>query len=233
MLPLRDENPTVRPPILTVGLMVACVAVFLLQIGAGQSGGNEVIYRFGLIPAVFFGHDRLPDGFSQVPPFLTLFTSMFLHGGWLHLGGNMLFLWIFGNNVEDVLGHAKFLIFYLLSGVGAGFAQMLVDTQSQIPMVGASGAIAGILAAYMVMFPRAKVLTLVWLGFFVTTVRIAAVWFLGIWLGLQWLNALTTTDGGGGVAWWAHLGGFGAGLILLVILKPPKYLFGPRHRGPW
>lgn len=233
MLPLRDENPTVRPPILTVGLMVVCVAVFLLQIAAGQNDDGEVIYRFGLIPAVFLGHTSLPDGFSQVPPILTLFTSMFLHGGWLHLGGNMLFLWIFGNNVEDVLGHVKFLIFYILSGVGAGVAQMLVDTQSQIPMVGASGAIAGILAAYMVMFPRAKVLTLVWLGFFVTTVRIAAVWFLGIWLGLQWLNALTTPAGGAGVAWWAHLGGFGAGLILLVFLKPGKYLFGSRRRGPW
>ena len=233
MLPLRDENPTVHRPILTVGLMVVCVAVFLLQITAGQGDDSEVIYRFGLIPAVFLGNASLPDGFSQVPPILTLFTSMFLHGGWLHLGGNMLFLWIFGNNVEDVLGHLKFLIFYILSGVGAGVAQMLVDTQSQIPMVGASGAIAGILAAYMVMFPRAKVLTLVWLGFFVTTVRIAAIWFLGIWLGLQWLNALTTPAGGAGVAWWAHLGGFGAGLILLVFLKPTKYLFGSRRRGPW
>ncbi len=233
MLPLRDENPTVHPPILTVGLMVACVAVFLLQIAAGPSNDSDVIYRFGLIPAVFLGHASLPDGFAQMPPILTLFTSMFLHGGWLHLGGNMLFLWIFGNNVEDVLGHVKFLIFYILSGVGAGVAQMLVDTQSQIPMVGASGAIAGILAAYMVMFPRAKVLTLVWLGFFVTTVRIAAVWFLGIWLGLQWLNALSTPAGGAGVAWWAHLGGFGAGLILLVFLKPTKYLFGSRRHGPW
>ncbi|MCH8201722.1 MAG: rhomboid family intramembrane serine protease [Proteobacteria bacterium] len=233
MLPLRDDNPTVHPPILTVGLIVVCVAVFLLQIAAGQSGDNEIIYRFGLIPAVFLGHASLPYGFSQFPPILTLFTSMFLHGGWLHLGGNMLFLWIFGNNVEDVLGHVKFLIFYILSGVGAGVAQMLVDTQSQIPMVGASGAIAGILAAYMVMFPRAKVLTLVWLGFFVTTVRIAAIWFLGIWLGLQWINALSTPAGGAGVAWWAHLGGFGAGLILLVFLKPTKYLFGPRRRGPW
>jgi membrane associated rhomboid family serine protease len=233
MLPLRDENPTIRPPILTVGLMVVCAAVFLLQLGAGQSGDNEVIYRFGLIPAVFFGNASLPDGFTQVPAFLTLFTSMFLHGGWLHLGGNMLFLWIFGNNVEDVLGHVKFLIFYLLSGVGAGFAQMLVDTQSQVPMVGASGAIAGILAAYMIMFPRAKVLTLVWLGFFVTTVRIAAVWFLGIWLVLQWFNALAAPAGGSGVAWWAHLGGFGAGLVLLIFLKPPKFLFGSRRRGPW
>ncbi len=233
MLPLRDENPTVHTPILTVGLMVACLAIFLLQITAGQGADNEVIYRFGLIPAVFWGNASLPEGFSQVPPILTLFTSMFLHGGWLHLGGNMLFLWIFGNNVEDVLGHVKFLIFYILSGAGAGVAQMLVDTHSQIPMVGASGAIAGILAAYMVMFPRAKVLTLVWLGFFVTTVRIAAIWFLGIWLGLQWLNALMTPAGGGGVAWWAHLGGFGAGLILLVFLKPTKYLFGSRRHGPW
>lgn len=233
MLPLRDENPTVRTPFLTVGIMVVCVVVFLLQLAAGQEGQSEVIYRFGLIPSVFLGNASLPEGLSGFPPVLTLFTSMFLHGGWLHLGGNMLFLWIFGNNIEDVLGHLKFLIFYALSGVGAGFAQMLVDTSSQVPMVGASGAIAGILAAYMVLFPRARILTLVWLGFFVTTVRIAAIWFLGIWLGLQWLNALTTTAGGSGVAWWAHLGGFGAGLILLVFLKPPKYLFGSKRRGPW
>ena len=233
MLPLRDENPTVRTPFLTVAIMVVCVVVFLLQLAAGQEGQSEVIYRFGLIPSVFFGDASLPEGLAGFPPVLTLFTSMFLHGGWLHLGGNMLFLWIFGNNIEDVLGHAKFLIFYTLSGVGAGFAQMLVDTSSQVPMVGASGAIAGILAAYMVLFPRARILTLVWLGFFVTTVRIAAIWFLGIWLGLQWLNALTTTADGSGVAWWAHLGGFGAGLILLFLLKPPKYLFGSNRRGPW
>ncbi len=233
MLPLRDENPTVRTPVLTVGLIGLCILVFFLQMGAGPEEQGTIVYRFGLVPAVFFGHGRLAPEIGAMPAMLTLFTSMFLHGGWMHLGSNMLFLWIFGNNIEDVLGHVRFIIFYVLSGVAAGFAQMLVDTSSAVPMIGASGAIAGILAAYMLLFPKAKVVTLIWLGFFVTTVRISAVWFLGIWLAMQWLNALGGPEGGGGVAWWAHLGGFGAGLLLILVLKPGGVFPTRRQKGPW
>lgn len=233
MFPLKDENPIYSTPVLTIALIVVCSVIFMLQAGAGAAGEQEIAYKFGLIPSVLLGENHLPPELAISIPALTLLTSMFLHGGWMHLGSNMLFLWIFGNNIEDVLGHVRFIIFYVLSGVAAGFAQMLVDTSSAVPMIGASGAIAGILAAYMLLFPRAKVVTLVWLGFFVTTVRISAVWFLGIWLAMQWLNALGGPEGGGGVAWWAHLGGFGAGLLLILVLKPGGVFPTRRQKGPW
>lgn len=249
--PLKDENPTTRTPVLTVAIIAACVVVFLLEAAAGQEGMQRIAYRYGLVPSVFFGNDIFPPGFGALPAPATLFTSMFLHGGWMHLIGNMLFLWIFGNNIEDELGHLRFGIFYVLSGLGAAFLQLFLTPDSQVPMVGASGAISGVLGAYMLLYPRARILTLVFLGFFITTMRIAAGWFLGIWFGMQALFALasTPTDGGGGVAFWAHVGGFLAGIGLLFILKPrtpppptsfrrpppppPPAADDRARRGPW
>ncbi len=234
MFPLKDENPIYSTPVLTVALIVICSVVFMLQAGAGAEGGRMIIFKFGLIPSVLLGERHLPPDLEMAIPALSLFTSMFLHGGWMHLIGNMWFLWIFGNNIEDVLGHGRFIVFYILAGLGAAAAQVLSDPGSNIPMVGASGAISGILGAYILLFPNARILTFVWLGFFITTMRIRAVWFLGIWFAMQAFNAAASSGGsGGGVAWWAHIGGFIAGIALLFILKPRRKAVTPRRKGPW
>lgn len=251
MFPIRDENPTYRVPIFTVGFMAACILIYIMQFAAGPQGGRELIYSYGFIPSVFFGINDLPRELDAIPPFLTLFTSMFMHGDWMHLLGNMLFLWIFGNNIEDDLGHGRFVIFYFACGIAAAFAQGIVNTSSTIPMVGASGAISGILGAYILLYPRAKVVTLVFLGFLVTTARISAVWYLGIWFLIQAVSALATPTDGGGVAFWAHVGGFVAGVALLFVLRPQQGLARPtmpgwrrparrprspppkRRKGPW
>lgn len=222
MIPLRDDNPTHRPPIVTLGLIAACAAAFLWELGQGQRGMEISIYRLGMIPAVLLG--TAPAEISAVPPALTLVTSMFLHGGWLHLSGNLLYLWVFGNNVEDRLGHGRFLLFYLFAGLAAAAAQILPDPGSQIPMVGASGAISGVLGAYVVLFPHARILVLIPLGLiFFRYIR--AVWVLSIWFGLQ-IVAAATVPTGSGVAWWAHIGGFVAGFTLAQPLRR-------RRAGPW
>jgi membrane associated rhomboid family serine protease len=231
MFPLKDDNPTYRKPYVTIGLIIICVLVFLWQVGSGAEGGHNIVYRYGFIPALLSGLGELPPHLSGFPEYLTSVTSMFLHGGWFHLLGNMMFLWIFGDNIEDVLGHYRFVVFYILSGLGAVLLQYLSDPTSALPMVGASGAIAGVLGAYIVLFPRAKILTLIWFGFFLTTVRIRALWFLGAWFLMQWVSALSS-NADVGVAWWAHIGGFIAGFLVLLILKPRSYIFG-RKRGPW
>ena len=223
---------TIRPPLWTVSLIVLNVLIFLYQYFGTQQFG-QVIYEFGLIPGNLTGASDALAPRGGFPATLTIFTSMFLHGGWMHLGGNMLFLWIFGNNIEDVLGHGRFILFYLAAGVAAAFAQVFVDPASEIPMVGASGAISGILGAYIILFPRAKILTLIFLGFFITWLRIRAVWFLGIWFAIQSFNVLLPGSSEGGVAFRAHIGGFVAGAALLFVLKPKKYLFGNKKKGPW
>lgn len=221
--PLKDENPTTRPPIVTIALMVICVLVFFLEVSSGQQGMQQIIYQFGLIPSVLLGLNELPPNLDVIPAGATLITSMFLHGGWMHLIGNMWFLWIFGDNIEDELGHGRFLLFYLLSGLGAAALQIIIGPNSDIPMVGASGAISGVLGAYMLLYPRAKILTLVFLGFFITMMRITAIWFLGIWFGMQLLFGLASAGGtGGGIAWWAHIGGFLAGVGLLYVLRQKR-----------
>lgn len=232
MFPLRDENPTYRTSFITYGIMALCILAFLLQLGAGNEGGHNIIYRYGFIPALIMGQGELPPNLIGFPSLLTSVTSMFLHGGWFHLLGNMMFLWIFADNIEDVLGHVRFIVFYVVTGLGAAFLQLLSDPASTIPMVGASGAISGVLGAYIILFPRAKILTLVWLGVFLTTVRVSALWFLGVWFIIQWVNALSTPNGAGGVAWWAHIGGFIAGVVMLFVLKPKRYVFG-NNKGPW
>jgi membrane associated rhomboid family serine protease len=230
MLPLKDDVPGRLPPIVTVSIVAVNVLAFLYQVSLQMSGdagamraAQEFVFEFGAIPCRLTGACPAPAEFP--PPILTVFTSMFLHGGLLHIGGNMLYLWIFGNNVEDVLGHARFLVFYLLSGLGAAAAQTLLSPSSNVPMIGASGAISGVLGAYLVLFPYARVLTLLTIGFFVRFVYIPAVAVLGFWIVVQFLNGLVSlrvADAGGGVAWFAHIGGFIAGVALLFVLRPRR-----------
>jgi membrane associated rhomboid family serine protease len=179
---------------------------------------EDFIKEFGLVPCHLTG--ACPVGPDLPLPVLTIFTSMFMHGGLVHLAGNMLYLWIFGNNVEDTLGHTRYLVFYLLSGIAAALAQTLVGPSSVVPMVGASGAISGVLGAYLVLFPGARVTTLIILGFFFRLVQIPAMVVLGFWIVLQVLNGLGSFGSSGGVAFFAHIGGFVAGMGLLYVLRP-------------
>ena len=217
MIPLRDDNPTTIRPLVTVGLIVACILIFLWQSSLGV-GQGAAVYALGVIPAVLFGQAQLAPERGWVSPVLTPMTSMFLHGGIFHLLGNMLYLWIFGNNIEDAMGHGRFVVFYLLCGIAAVFAQALPDTSSVIPMIGASGAISGVLGAYLLLYPRARVLVLIPLGFFLHTMRLKAGLVLAIWFLIQIFSSLSAGDGPG-VAWHAHIGGFVAGIILLPIFK--------------
>jgi rhomboid family protein len=234
MIPLHDDNPTSRFPYVTIGLIAASTLVFLWQQSLPPAAAQQAVYSFGMIPAVLFGEARLSAELAAVPAMLSVLTSMFMHGGWMHLIGNMLYLWIFGNNIEDATGHGRFIAFYLLSGVAAAMSQALQDPASAVPMIGASGAIGGVLGAYAVLFPRARVLVLVPLGFFITTIRIPAMLVLGFWFVLQFVQTAMTPAGAGGVAYWAHIGGFLAGIVLIVPLKGKGFpLFGrPRSRAP-
>ncbi|HVH80093.1 MAG TPA: rhomboid family intramembrane serine protease [Stellaceae bacterium] len=215
-LPLYDDNPIGRTPIVTYGLIGLCVLVFLWQLG---QNAQAVAYQFGMIPAVVFGTAALPPRLATVPPWVTIFTSMFIHSGWLHIGGNMLFLWIFGNNIEDLLGHFRYLLLYLLSGVAAAMGQALTDPSSTIPMVGASGAIAGVLGAYLLIYPNANVHVLVLIIVILRIITVPAWIMLGLWFGAQLVSGLIS-EGGAGVAFWAHVSGFVAGAILLLVLRP-------------
>ncbi len=217
MIPLKDDNPTRSIPLVNYTLLASCIAIFFWQVSLGTNA-QAAIYAYGLIPDVLLGDAMLPPELRAVPAWLTVFTSMFMHGGFLHLIGNMLYLWIFADNVEDRMGHGRFLIFYLLCGVGAALAQALPDPDSQIPMVGASGAISGVLGAYLLMFPRAHVLVLIPLGFFTQLVRLPAMLVLGLWFAMQ-LVSETFAPAGAGVAFRAHIGGFVAGMLLLPIFR--------------
>jgi membrane associated rhomboid family serine protease len=209
MLPLYDDNPTRTFPLWTVILIGANVFGFFLEIGAPE-GANAFIDRFAMVPALV-----ISQPLSEYP---TVFSSMFMHGGIAHLAGNMLYLWIFGNNIEEELGPFKFIVFYLVCGVLAAAGHVLSDVNSTVPMVGASGAISGILGAYVVLFPKARVRTLIFLGFYITMVWIPASILLGIWILLQVANSLTI-GAAGGVAFMAHIGGFLAGMVLILPFK--------------
>ena len=232
MIPLKDDVPSRTTPIVTMLLIALNAVVFVYQLSlgiesdAGAAGAAEAfVLEFGAVPCRITGACAAPGQFP--PPLVTVFTSMFMHGGLLHAGGNMLYLWIFGNNVEDTLGHGRFLVFYLISGVAAAIAQTLMNPDSAIPMIGASGAVSGVLGAYLLLFPYATILTLVTFGFFFRFVHIPAVVVLGFWIVLQfisgYLSASAATLGrgeGGGVAWFAHIGGFLAGMVLLFLMRP-------------
>jgi len=230
MFPIHDENPTLRRPAVTLSLIGVTVCAWLFLQGAGSERALAAsICSFGLIPAEVTGlpnTELVPVGHNlvcQVEPgnaWHTAFTSMFMHGGWFHLIGNMWFLWIFGNNVEDSMGRFRFLVFYLCCGLGAAFAQVFIDPTSTVPMVGASGAIGGVMGAYVVLYPRVAVTLLVFLGFFVTTVQVPAYLMLGYWFALQLLGGLPQVGGSeGGVAFWAHVGGFVAGAVLIFAFR--------------
>ena len=219
MIPLKDDTPSALPPYVTVSLMVVCVAVFLWQRTLDLDAGRRVVDALGAIPAVLLTDARLPVDLQWVPRYASLFTYMFLHGGWLHLLGNMLYLWIYGDNVEDAMGHARYLLFYCLCGVTAIGVQAVSDPHSAFPIIGASGAISGILGAYLLLFPRAKVLTLVLLPFFFTTLRLPAMLLLLLWFAVQLVSDLAVHGGDTSVAFRAHIGGFVAGMLLVPLLK--------------
>lgn len=231
MIPLHDDNPTRRFPYLTIAIIIACVLIYFWQVSLGPEGYQAVVYSLGVIPAVLLGRVDLPPELVLIPPAMSVITSMFMHGGFMHLAGNMLYLWIFGNNIEDVMGHGRFLVFYFLCGVAAVFGQILQNPDSQIPMIGASGAISGVLGAYLLLYPHARVLVLIPLGFFLHMARIPAGWVLGLWFVYQILSSALTSSEGAGVAWFAHIGGFIAGMALLPLFKPRGVkLFQPGHR---
>jgi membrane associated rhomboid family serine protease len=236
MIPIRDDNPTTITPVVTIAIIGLCTLVFLWQVSLPVEAATRAVYSYGVIPAVLFGHDALPPELARVPPTLSILTAMFLHGGWMHLIGNMLYLWIFGNNIEDSMGHVRFAIFYVLCGAGAALAQSILDPGSIVPMIGASGAIAGVLGAYLMLFPHAHVIVVVPLGFFIQPMRLPALLVLGFWFVLQFIQGglAVGTKEGGGVAYWAHIGGFVAGIVLIFLFRrhpPPR--FGTRRSGPW
>ena len=227
MIPLKDDNPTSNRPIVTYFLIGLCVVVFLIQLGSQSYKTGQLFYSYGLIPSVLMGKNQLPIDLYVLPAYLTIFTSMFMHGGFMHLIGNMLYMWIFADNIEDDLGPSRFVIFYLLCGVGAAMAQVLIDTNSQVPMVGASGAIGGVLGGYLINHPKAKVLVLIPFGFFSQLIKIKALYVLGFWFILQFISS------GGGVAYAAHIGGFVSGMILILFFNKKSKRTTKVIKGPW
>lgn len=212
MIPLKDENPTRIFPIVTVCIIAINALVFLYELSLGR-GLEDFIFSFGLIP-----YDLI--NLRGVGPLLTLITSLFLHGGFMHIIGNMLYLWVFGNNIEDKLGHTRFIFFYLACGLAASLGQVMTNPGSKLPMIGASGAVSGVLGAYLLLYPRAKVLVLVPMFYLMRIVRLEAFWFLIFWIALQFFYgtasyALMDTSSKGGVAWFAHIFGFFGGMVFL------------------
>ena len=220
MIPLRDVIPSRTTPYVTIGLIVVNALVFLYEMTLGDPNLEEFILYFGLVPAAF--------------SWVTVLTSMFLHGGVLHFGGNMLFLWIFGDNVEDRMGHGRFVAFYLLCGAAAALAQTAMSPDSVVPMVGASGAVAGVMGAYFVLYPHSRIVTLVPLFVFFHVMEVPAIVFLGLWFVLQFVSgvgsiaAATGGEPAGGIAFWAHVAGFVAGVSGVLVFRRPE-----RQRVEW
>jgi membrane associated rhomboid family serine protease len=235
MIPYKDDNPTRSTPVVTIALIAVNVLVYLLFRVQGDAGYRSAIINLGLIPYEFWNGVNLPSS-SSVSPYITVFTSMFMHGGIVHLAGNMLYLWIFGNNVEDFLGKFRFIILYMVWGLAATFLHLFTSMGSLVPTVGASGAIAGVLGAYLVLFPWARVRVLFFVFYFITTMTVPAWFILIFWFIFQVIAGLPslTVDAvrGGGVAYWAHIGGFAAGYVWLRVMmmgkkrpRPPRYYF--------
>jgi len=241
MFPLRDENPTLNQPRATIAIIAINIFawVFLQGFGTDPALGSSLC-QFGLIPGDLLGNLQPGSGFRISENLVciistdnftySLISSMFMHGGWMHIIGNMWFLWVFGDNVEDIMGSMRFVVFYLLCGLGAAAAQILSNPDSVIPMVGASGAIGGIMGAYALLYPRAHVHTFIFLGFYATTVAIPAIFMLGYWFLLQLLGGIPAMgSGGGGVAFWAHIGGFLVGVGLIRVFTNNSLL--EQHRA--
>jgi membrane associated rhomboid family serine protease len=236
LIPLRDDNPAPITPVLTWGFIAMNVLVFLYQFSLGEKQERIFIYQFGAIPAVITGLERLPSTLSAIPADFSLFTNMFLHGGWMHLIGNMWYLWIFGDNIEAALGKLRYAAFYLVCGVLATLSHILSNPASVIPSIGASGAISGVLGAYLLLYPQARVMVLIPLGFFTRIMYVPAALVLIFWFVIQLLNgSMSTGQEGGGVAFWAHIGGFLAGMLLVGLFKRKEVHFfnPPRRSADW
>ena len=242
MIPLKDENFTRSTPIITYWIIGICIGVFLLQLSSKGFESGALFYSYGVVPASLLGSEHMPTEVSKIDPYLTLFTSMFMHGGFMHLLGNMLYMWIFADNIEDDLGKIKFILFYLSSGIVAALTQVYLNINSTVPMVGASGAISGVLGAYIIRYPKQRVLVLIPLGFFSQFVRIPAVFVLGFWFILQFISS-GFSGGQSGVAYGDHIGGFifGAGVMFFFgnLLIPQKTFFKilnkpeDKKKNPW
>lgn len=234
MIPLRDHLPGRSTPIVVFILIAINVLVFLYEVSLPQPRLEAFVLSYGMIPYEITHSDDLPPPGPQ-PVQVTLLTSMFMHGGWLHLIGNMLYLWIFGNNVEDVFGRVGFLIFYLLMGLAGHVGQILISPSARIPLIGASGAIAGVMGAYLVFYPRARIDTAVIIWYFIRVIPLSAVWVIGLWIVLQFLQGAAALTGTveGGVAWWAHIGGFVAGAAVGLLFKGRAEEAAKEFRTHW
>jgi len=242
VFPYKDDNPNILTPVVTIGLVVVTTLVWLLVQGAGGEPRLTLsVCELGAVPSRVFGNQPVPIMSPRGPVlpcgevgglgWLSVFTSMFMHGGWFHLIGNMWFLWVFGDNVEDSMGHGRFVLFYLVCGVLAAMAQMLASPSSPVPLVGASGAISGVMGAYLVLYPKVRVHTLIFLGFFITTIEVPAYFMLLYWVFLQVIGSLPAVGGAeaGGVAFLAHIGGFVSGAVLIRLFAKPELVQAHRY----
>ena len=222
MIPIKDDNPTNSQPIIRWLILIICSVIFILQITSMEN--REYIFYFGFKPASLFNPEF---NFPSFSPILTIFTSMFMHGGWLHFLSNMLYLWIFADNIEDRIGSYKFVFFYLMCGLMAAITQYFGDTTTSVPMIGASGAIAGILGAYIYLFPKVQITVIIPLVIFFFTIKLPAIIVLGFWFLIQFINVAIINDESSGVAWLAHIGGFVAGLFYsMIFIRKRSYTKG-------
>jgi len=235
MIPISDDTPSRRAPFVTWLIILGCVLAYIWEVRLGRVQMEAALNVLGFVPSSLSAHQNVPAEALGIPAAATILTSMFLHGSLLHLGGNMLYLWIFGNNIEDGMGHFRFIVFYLTCGIAAALSMAYADPSSHVPMVGASGAISGVLAAYILLFPRARITVIIPLGIIFWPFRISAFWVVGLWFLTQLVTAALTDPTQPGVAWWAHVGGFVAGLLLTPVFKSARVpYFGPIvSRGPW
>ncbi len=219
MIPFKDDNPTRTVPYVTFLIIGLNIGVFIIE-ALSPENSEQIVHSYGAIPYAITHFRSL----QPIPPVLTIFTSMFMHGGILHIAGNMLYFWIFGNNIEDVLGHLRFIVFYLFCGIVAAYSYALTAPSSTVPMIGASGAISGILGAYLLLFPRARVHTLVFFGIFIQVVQVPALIVIGFWAIIQLVSGLFTEgmQSQGGIAWFAHVGGFLTGLLTIKLWLPRR-----------
>lgn len=225
LIPIRDINPTRRFALVTFLLIGTNLAVFIYELLLGPSG-ELFVSTFALVPGRLFSSPAIE---TPIPVWTTLFTSMFIHGGFPHIAGNMLYLWIFGNNIEDAMSRIRFVLFYFLCGAAAAYSHAVMNAASHVPMIGASGAVSGVLGAYLLLYPRARVHTLVFFGFYIRTIEVPAMFVLGFWFILQFLSALMSAGAGSGVAWFAHIGGFVAGMILIGLFKKKNVPYGRKR----
>jgi membrane associated rhomboid family serine protease len=236
MFPIRDDVPSRTYPVVTTGLIVINVAVFVIEISMGARGLQRFAYEHGLIPVYVTAYAQ-GGGVSAAQALFPFVSSVFLHGGWMHLIGNVWYLWIFGDNVEDRLGHFRFLVFFILCGVLGNLAHYAFNHMSEVPAIGASGAIAGVLGVYLISYPGARILTLIPIFFFLQFVELPALIFLGFWFILQFLNGIgsvVVSTATGGTAWWAHIGGFVGGILIFRLFRPrPKVWYRRRRRDDY